>query len=485
MQRLVQRVDTMSSYTSDSAVTSIYRRHFGEALKYRPSYEMPGYRASSAYGGARSASAASTYGAPPRRAGHTRFSAGYSLGASSSIDTVDLSQAESVGSELRQVRRHEKEQLQGLNDRFAGFIERVHELEQQNKVLEAELMILRQKEEKPSNVKRLYEQEIAELRALAEECRGECAGAGGAREQAEAVLAAIRAKHEEERRRREESEAALDEARKAADEEAARRAALEQKLGSLLDEIGFLKRVQREEISELQAQIQSAHITVEMGTSQPDLTSALREIRSQYEVLAAKNMQVAEEWFKSKFTALSDTASRNTEAMHVTREELSEFRRHVQHRTLEAEALKDIIESLEKQIQEHDARHQGEIEALQEGIAELETELQSAKNEMSRYLRDYQDLLNVKMALDIEIAAYRKLLEGEESRLVTAKLPAMLVSGGGGGGGFLQQSRPARTSMQMPSKYLGLYDFYGGFPLRGDEGGDSFESFVFSKRKGN
>lgn len=59
--------------------------------------------------------------------------------------------------------------MQGLNDRFAMFIDKVRNLEQQNKVLESELVTLRQKQSEPSRMAHLYQQEMRELRSQLDE----------------------------------------------------------------------------------------------------------------------------------------------------------------------------------------------------------------------------------------------------------------------------------------------------------------------------
>ncbi|XP_059821852.1 neurofilament light polypeptide [Hypanus sabinus] len=337
-------------------------------------------------------------------------------------ERVDLAQVSSLNAELLTLRAQEREQLMDLNDRFATYIEKVHFLEQQNKVLLVELEALRQKQSDPSRLHQIYEEEIRGLRALVDAESAEKARMEAERERLRDVYGQAKERYEEEVRLRMEAEGELQKARESADKVLLANSDLEGSISSLVEEIAFLKKVHGEESAELAAQIQAAHLTVEVEVAKPDLSVALREIRCQYEKLAQKNMQAAEDWYRTKFATVSELASRNSQAVRSIREETAEYHRLLQSRRSEIDGLRSVIDSLQKQLESLEERQAKEVGKYQDRINELEKEIHEAKQEMARYLREYQDLLNVKMALDIEIAAYRKLLEGEEFRLSFSSL---------------------------------------------------------------
>ncbi|KAL7851422.1 hypothetical protein AOLI_G00217780 [Acnodon oligacanthus] len=267
-----------------------------------------------------------------------------------------------------------------LSTRTGERKEMVRSLEQQNKLLETEIEALQNRFLKPTGLRMLYEEQLKELRRIADQMKVQRDLAVAAKDAVAGQLDMMKVKYEEALELRKKAELDIEAFRPDVDAATSARIALEKQLDNLEVEIEFLQRLHKEEIEELMKQVYAAHTSLQDAYALPDLAGALQQVQLQYEDIATKNLQI-------------------------------------QGKERDLESLKTRNEALGAQIHEKQEKHKKELEELQSRIEALQQELKSTKEKIALHLREYQDLLNVKMGLEIEITTYRKLIEGEDSRL--------------------------------------------------------------------
>ncbi|XP_033846567.1 lamin L3 isoform X2 [Periophthalmus magnuspinnatus] len=408
------------------------------------------------------ASATSTPLAPGTRSGRSARSSGR-------VPTPSSSTSSST-SPTRLSRLQEKDALRSLNDRLANYIQRVQELESERAAL---LVRLEQNEESKSremsHVRRMYEEELADVRSsldgvaterarLQIECGGlteenkklhsrqqkseaDLTSAVSQWRRAEAALTSRDAevsKLRSDKQRLEEQtsdlqdqlrnvEGELANTKNLLSDEMVQRIDAQNQLQTAKEQLAFEKNLSEQETQEIRSRSESRLLEVETARRtefESKLADAMTQLRHDHEAQLLQYREELDKTFTSKLQNAQQTVKDKTNSISATKDELENAKLRLETLSSQLQSYHNEKMSLESRVQELERTLDRERQVWQERLSAKEQEMLGLRSQMFSQLEDYEKLLDTKLALDMEINAYRKMLEVEEQRLQLSPSPS-------------------------------------------------------------
>ncbi|XP_008922142.2 keratin, type I cytoskeletal 20 [Manacus vitellinus] len=311
---------------------------------------------------------------------------------------------------------NEKSTMQNLNDRLASYLERVRSLEKANSLIEKQI-----KEWYEKNTISVgqdyssYFKTIEELRSKIAAAQLENARLVLQIDNAKLAADDFRLKFENEHLLKQSVEGDIAGLLRVRDDLTLTQADLEAQIEGVNEELIFLKKNHEEDCNRLRKEVSgSVNVAVDAAPA-TDLAAIMENMRKQYEEMAEKNRQEAKEHFEKQTAELNQEVAINVEQIQVQRKEITERRQIYQSLELELQSQLNMKQTLEASVAETEARYSHQISQIQATIASLEAQLRQLRADMEAQNSAYSNLLDVKTRLEMEIATYRRLLEGEES----------------------------------------------------------------------
>ncbi|KAI9555121.1 lamin-like protein [Daphnia sinensis] len=420
--------------------------------------------------------------------------------ASSSQSSSTASQSRSSPlSPTRLTRLQEKVELQNLNDRLANYIDRVRHLESENNRLNIQIQTTQETVTREvTSVKGSYEKELSDTRQLLDETAKEKArlqlDAGRARAelgeltpkynktkndllQAEKKVQQLESRNNElstslyqlkndlARAIEEKKEIAAEmdklakqvpELQQQLETELLARTDLENRNMTLKEELSFKQQMYEREMTEVRSnkQVEISEIDGRLQEHyQARLQTTLQELRDQYESQIQQSRDEVEALYQNKVQDLEEQMKKQRSAASSHYEEVIQTRARLNDCNLKLSELESANAHLKSRIAELERNMESERAAHAKAINEASVvysamgqgEINRLREQMAVQLQEYQDLMDIRTALDMEISAYRKLLEGEETRLNLTPTVAATTS---------QSTRAGTPSRRTPTRAL-------------------------------